>query len=80
MLLSDGDLMQLKEILDTNAALNKVYKFKIKLQAIWEQQASSHEKRLEALSQWCTHAEESGVEALREFVSILRSYGMRPVR
>jgi stearoyl-CoA desaturase (delta-9 desaturase) len=79
-LLSEGDLMQLKEILDTNAALDKVYQFKLKLQAIWEQQASSHEKRLEALSQWCAQAEASGVEALQEFVSILRSYGMTPVR
>ncbi|MET0070484.1 MAG: fatty acid desaturase [Candidatus Thiodiazotropha sp.] len=80
MLLSDSDQMRLQEILDTNAALNKVYEFKLKLQAIWEQQTSSHEKRLEALSQWCAQAEESGVEALREFVSILRSYGMTPLR
>ncbi|MEW8024683.1 MAG: fatty acid desaturase [Candidatus Thiodiazotropha sp.] len=80
MLLSDSDLLQLKEILDTNAALDKVYQFKLKLQAIWEQQASSHEKRLEALSLWCAQAEASGVEALQEFVSILRSYGMTPVR
>jgi stearoyl-CoA desaturase (delta-9 desaturase) len=79
-LLSDSDLTQLKEILDTNAALDKVYQFKLKLQAIWEQQASSHENRLEALSQWCSQAEVSGVEALQEFVSILRSYGMTPVR
>ncbi|MEW8584690.1 MAG: transposase, partial [Candidatus Thiodiazotropha sp.] len=80
MLLSDSDLVQLKEILDTNAALNKVYEFKLKLQAIWDQQASSHDKRLEALSQWCAQAEASGVEALREFVSLLRSYGMTPAR
>ncbi|MEW8507954.1 MAG: fatty acid desaturase [Candidatus Thiodiazotropha sp.] len=80
MLLSDSDQVQLKEILDTNAALNKVYEFKLKLQAIWEQQTSSHEKRLEALSQWSVQAEASGVEALREFVSILRSYAMTPVR
>jgi stearoyl-CoA desaturase (delta-9 desaturase) len=79
-LLSDSDLSQLKEILDTNAALDKVYQFKLKLQGIWEQQASSHEKRLEALSQWCTQAEASGVEALQEFVSVLRSYGMTPAR
>ncbi|MES9993573.1 MAG: transposase [Candidatus Thiodiazotropha sp.] len=78
--MSDSDQMRLQEVLDTNAALNKVYDFKLKLQAIWEQQTSSHEKRLEALSQWCVQAEASGVEALREFVSILRSYGMIPVR
>jgi stearoyl-CoA desaturase (delta-9 desaturase) len=80
MLLSDSDITQLKEILDTNIALDKVYQFKLKLQAIWEQQAYSHEKRLEALSQWCAQAEVSGVEALQDFVSILRSYGMAPVR
>jgi stearoyl-CoA desaturase (delta-9 desaturase) len=79
-LLSDSDLIQLKEILDTNAVLDNVYQFKLRLQAIWEQQASSHEKRLEALSEWCAQAEVSGVEALQEFVSILRSYGMAPVR
>jgi stearoyl-CoA desaturase (delta-9 desaturase) len=80
LLLSDSDLTQLKEILDTNAVLDKVYHFKLRLQAIWEQQASSHDKRLEALSEWCAQAEASGVEALQEFVSILRSYGMAPVR
>jgi stearoyl-CoA desaturase (delta-9 desaturase) len=79
VLLSDTDLMRLKEVLDGNAALERVYQFKLKLQAIWEQQASSHEKRLEALSHWCAQAEASGIEALQEFVSILRSYGMAPV-
>jgi stearoyl-CoA desaturase (delta-9 desaturase) len=80
MLLSDSDYTQLKEILDTNAVLDKVYQFKLKLQAIWEQQTSSHEKRLEALSEWCSQAEASGVEALEEFVTVLRSYGMASVR
>jgi stearoyl-CoA desaturase (delta-9 desaturase) len=79
VLLSDSDLMRLKEVLDGNAALERVYQFKLKLQAIWEQQASSHEKRLDALSHWCAQAEASGIEALQDFVSILRSYGMAPV-
>jgi stearoyl-CoA desaturase (delta-9 desaturase) len=79
-LLSDSDRMYLNEVLNSNTALDMVYQFKLKLQAIWEQQASSHEKRLEALRQWCAQAEASGVEALQEFVSILRSYGMTPVR
>lgn len=79
VLLSDTDLMRLKEVLDGNAALERVYQFKLKLQAIWEQQASSHEKRLDALSHWCAQAEASGIEALQDFVSILRSYGMAPV-
>ncbi|MCU7802988.1 MAG: fatty acid desaturase [Candidatus Thiodiazotropha sp. (ex Lucinoma borealis)] len=80
MLLSDGDRKQLSEILDNNTVLNNVYQFKVRLQEIWEQQASSHEKRLEALSQWCVQAEASGVEALQEFVSFVRCYGMSPIR
>lgn len=80
MLLSDSDLRQLKQILDTNVVLNKVYQFKLALQAIWEQHAASHEKRLEALSEWCSQAEASGVEALQGFVAVLRSYGMAPAR
>ncbi|MCG7981643.1 MAG: fatty acid desaturase [Candidatus Thiodiazotropha lotti] len=80
MLLTDNDRQQLRDILDHNSALDNVYQFKLRLQKIWEQQASSHEKRLEALSQWCAQAEASGVEALQEFAAFLRRYSMTPVR
>ena len=80
MLLSERDHKQLREILDNNSALNNVYQFKLRLQKIWEQQAFSHEKRLEALSQWCAQAEASGVVALQEFVIFLRRYSMAPAR
>lgn len=80
MLLSDSDRKQLRNILGNNSALDSVYQFKLQLQRIWEQQASSHEKRLEALSQWCAQAEASGVEALQDFASLLRRYSMTPLR
>ena len=80
MLLSERDHKQLREILDNNSALNNVYQFKLRLQKIWEQQAFSHEKRLEALSQWCAQAEASGVVALQEFAAFLRRYSMAPIR
>ncbi|MCG7936940.1 MAG: fatty acid desaturase [Candidatus Thiodiazotropha taylori] len=80
MLLSDNDRQQLRDVLDHNSALDNVYQFKLRLQKIWEQQASSHEKRLEALSQWCAQAEASGVEALQEFAAFLRRYSMTPIR
>jgi stearoyl-CoA desaturase (delta-9 desaturase) len=80
MLLSENDRKQLRDILDNNSALDNVYQFKLQLQKIWGQQASSHEKRLEALRQWCSQAEASGVEALQDFVSFLRRYSMTPVR
>jgi stearoyl-CoA desaturase (Delta-9 desaturase) len=79
ILLSDSDRQQLRDILANNNALDSVYQFKLQLQRIWEQQASSHEKRLEALSQWCAQAEASGVEALQDFASFLRRYSMTPL-
>jgi stearoyl-CoA desaturase (delta-9 desaturase) len=79
VLLSDKDRKQLRDILAKNNALDSVYQFNLRLQKVWEQQASSHEKRLEALSHWCAQAEASGVEALQEFSSFLRRYSMTPV-
>jgi stearoyl-CoA desaturase (Delta-9 desaturase) len=77
LLLSDCDRELLSDILDDNRVLELVYHYKLRLQKIWEQQASSHEKRLEALTQWCAQAEASGIEALGEFVVLLRCYSLR---
>ncbi len=77
VLLTERDRKLLSDILDDNRALEVVYQYKVKLQKIWEQQASSHDKRLEALTQWCAQAEASGIEALQEFVGFLRRYSLR---
>ena len=77
-LLSSGERKQLSEVLSKNTALQAVYQFELRLQEIWQQQASNHESRLEALRLWCAEAEASGITALREFVHIVRSYRMLP--
>jgi stearoyl-CoA desaturase (delta-9 desaturase) len=79
-LLDKADRKQLTEVLDSNRALDVVYQFKLRLQGIWELHASNHEIRLEALRQWCSDAEASGVIALQEFVHVVRRYAChRPV-
>jgi len=77
-LLSEADRRRLSEALNNSASLETVYQFKLRLQEIWEQHSMSHEKRLEALRQWSAQAEASGVEALQEFVHLLRRYSMVP--
>jgi stearoyl-CoA desaturase (delta-9 desaturase) len=77
-LLSESDSRRLSEALDNSAALETVYRFKLRLQEIWEQHSMSHEKRLEALRQWSAQAEASGVAALQEFAHLLRRYSMVP--
>ena len=79
-LLSETDLQRLNQVLEQNAALKTVYQFKLRLQAVWEQQALSHEMRLTELRHWCAQAEASGIEALQDFVHLVRSYGMAPQR
>lgn len=75
-LISDRDLKQLDEVLDKNNALQAVYQFKQRLQDIWEQHASNHQMRLEALKEWCNQADASGITALKDFACLVRRYRM----
>jgi len=77
-LLSEADLQRLNQVLEQNASLRTVYQFKLRLQAVWEQQAISHEMRLAELRQWCAQAEASGIQALQDFVHLVRRYAMVP--
>jgi len=77
-LLKEEDLQRLNQVLEQNLVLKTVYQFKLRLQAVWEQQSLSQEMRLAELRKWCRQAEESGIEALQEFVHLVRSYGMGP--
>lgn len=73
-LLNAQELERLTKALNNSTALSTVYQFKVRLQEIWGQQATSHDKRLEALRQWCAQAEASGIKALQDFVHLIRRY------
>ena len=70
---------RLAQILDSNQTLKTVYDMKEKLQNIWQQSATKQENLLHALEEWCHQAEETGIQALREFSMKLRTYSVSPL-
>ncbi|MDJ0805734.1 MAG: fatty acid desaturase [Gammaproteobacteria bacterium] len=76
VLLSEADRKRLSEVLEQSGALATVYQFKLRLHEIWEQKSASHNARLEALRQWCSQAEATNIETLKEFVHMIRRYQM----
>ncbi len=64
----------LDKALKTYNSLNVVYQFRLKLQNIWARSTATQKELIDALQEWCKQAEASGVDALREFVSHLKTY------
>ncbi|MCC6207741.1 MAG: transposase [Gammaproteobacteria bacterium] len=77
-LIDEQSQRQLESILSDSQKLETVYRFKQRLQAIWRSSADSNEHLLQALQEWCRQAEASGINALQDFVRVLRSYSMQP--
>ena len=78
--LADADRAKLKQVLDANAVLAKLYAMRQELTALWERSTASSEQLLKDLQDWCVRAEASGIRALEEFSLRLRSYALVPVR
>ncbi|MGD2073543.1 MAG: fatty acid desaturase [Gammaproteobacteria bacterium] len=67
----------LEAALERFAALRTCYLFRERLQEIWNRSATSHDKLLQALQDWCQQAESTGVEALQSFARRLRGYSLQ---
>ncbi len=52
---------------------------KQKLADIWQRSAATQEHLRHAIEEWCRQAEETGIEALRDFSLKLRAYRLVPV-
>ena len=78
--LADADRANLKQVLDANAVLAKLYAMRQELTLLWERSTASSEQLLKDLQDWCARAEASGIRALEEFSLRLRSYALVPVR
>ena len=76
-LLSGEAKQHLERALAHSDALETVYRYKHRLQALWQQRNATHEHLVEALCEWCRQAEESGVHALEDFARTLPAYSMR---
>jgi len=68
----------LEEVLRSNATLRTIYEFKLRLKALWTQQAKEQQELLARLQAWCADAESSGIAALEEFARQLRGYRVQP--
>lgn len=63
--------------LQDHPALEQVYHFKTQLQGIWNRTSASQKELIDALHQWCTEAEKTGIKALREFSEYLKGVNVR---
>jgi len=68
---------RLERALSHSQALQTVYQYKRRLQAIWQERTASHERLRQSLQEWCREAEESGIRALQEFARTLPKYSVQ---
>lgn len=73
-LLDELSKQRLAQLLEGRQALQLVYQYRQRLQAIWGRTTATHRELLEALQQWCKEAEETGIVTLRNFVTQLKGY------
>ena len=73
-LVTEDQQAQLELALAQAPSLRKVYEARLALQKIWREKGASMDARLEALRAWCADAEESGIQALRDFADELKAY------
>ena len=59
-------------------ALQTVYEFRERLQAIWDTADLSPDGLLASMQEWCRQAEETGIQQLQEFAEALHGYSLKP--
>jgi len=77
-LLDEASRERLQNALARSARLNTVYAMKEKLANIWQRSATTQEHLRRAIEEWCHQAEQTGIQALRDFALKLRSYTLVP--
>lgn len=54
--------------------LQVVYKFRMRLQVIWNSTTASQKELIEALQEWCQQAEATGIKCLQDFAAYMKGY------
>ena len=72
--MDDARRADLNELRDHSQILNMIYEKRLELQQLWENRVATREELHQSLCEWCSKAEESGIDALREFALRLRTY------
>lgn len=73
-LLSPRASSRLQALLARYEQLRVVYHYRQSLQNVWLKTATSQKELVESLQQWCKQAEESGLDALRQFSEYLKGF------
>jgi len=72
--LTEQQKVKLGAVIHASPALLTAYTLRQELAAIWQRSSASKEHLVKQLEDWCDRAENSGIEALREFSLRLRCY------
>jgi stearoyl-CoA desaturase (Delta-9 desaturase) len=73
-LLAEEARRKLRELLEKYEVLRRVIESRDGLQQLWNETAANPSRALVQLREWCRHAEESGIGALRDFAHGLPAY------
>ena len=76
VLVNARDRAHLAEAMIASTVVRTLYELRVQLQAVWAKRSGNRDELLEAFRSWCARAEATGIQALREFVSDLRSYSL----
>jgi hypothetical protein len=76
MLIKEVERQRIARIVDNIPVLATIYEMRIELQAVWSKRGGNGEELLIAFREWCSTAEATGIQALREFVEELKSYSV----
>jgi stearoyl-CoA desaturase (Delta-9 desaturase) len=74
-LIAPDDKVRLQEILGRHEILRLIHQKSLELQELWRRQPGvKYQDKLNSLAEWCRQAEQSGVQALEDFASWLRTF------
>jgi fatty-acid desaturase len=73
-LLDSRGQSRIRELIESSPKIRQIYELRLRLQEVWAKRGGNAEEMLQALKQWCVDAEESGIQALKDFASELRTY------
>lgn len=65
-----------QSVLAESQTLQTVYLYQQRLHQLWERTTTSQEARLEAVQEWISNAEKTGIAALEQFAQRLRGYSV----
>jgi stearoyl-CoA desaturase (delta-9 desaturase) len=72
--LDEAARRRLDELVQRHPRFKTVLEFRSELKQLWEGAHTSNERLLAEFREWCTRAEESGIQGLQEFVAYLKSF------